>query len=101
MNANDEVITRLDRIIALLEIGFDQHIKAVRTQLRSDPVAAAILDLTHEDWISSGTIKRSVSKKSKVSEKTVQRAIATLVSGGALHAKGAGPSLSYRSSGIA
>ena len=100
MAADDDVIERLDRIVMLLEIGFADQIERVRTDVRADPVAAAVLDVTIDDWIASGEIKRVVCKTVKVSEKTVQRSLAALAHRGVIRIRGNPPNVSYRSSGI-
>lgn len=100
MTADDEVLERLDRIATLLEVGFADQIEKVRAEVRADPVAAAVLDTVSDSWVGSGDIKRSVSKSAKVSEKTVQRALAALHDRGALQARGTGPTTSYRSAGF-
>jgi hypothetical protein len=100
MAADEEVLDRLDRIIALLEVGFAQQIDRARSELRSDPVVAAVLELIADRWISSGELKRTVGQSVKVSEKTVQRSLAMLAGRGAIRGRGAGAGLSYRSAGI-
>lgn len=100
MTQDDAVLERLDRIATLLEVAFSDQIERVRAELRSDPVSAAVLELVHESWVPSGEIKRAVSKSAKVSEKTVQRSLATLVARGAIRGRGTGANLSYRSAGV-
>lgn len=100
MAADDEVLERLDRIVTLLEVGFADQIDKARAEVRTDPVAAAILDAVSDGWVGSGDIKRSVSKSAKVSEKTVQRALAALHERGALRVRGTGPTTNYRSAGV-
>ena len=100
MNANDEVLERLDRLITLMGIGFADAIERVRTEVQADPVAGAILDAAADDWVSSGDLQRLVVAKAKVSERTVQRSFQTLSQRGLLLTRGSGRSTSYRSSGI-
>lgn len=100
MAADDEVLERLDRIATLLEVGFSEQIERVRADVRKDPVAAAVLDAVSDGWKASGDIKRVVSTSAKVSEKTVQRALAALHDRGAVQARGTGPTTSYRSAGV-
>lgn len=100
MVAEEEVLERLDRIAALLEIGFAEQIDTARTELRSDPIVATILDLIRDGWMTSGDIKRAVGKSANVSEKTVQRCLGTLATRGVIRGRGTGPSLSYRTAGL-
>lgn len=100
MASDDEVVERLDRIATLLVIGFADQIVRARNEVRADPVNAAVLDVVSENWVSSGDIKRKVSKSEEVSERTVQRALATLAARGAVCARGTGANLSYRSAGV-
>lgn len=100
MASDEEVLERLDRIATLLEIGFAEQIERARVELRTDPVAAAVVDTVRDDWLASGDIKRAVSNSAKVSEKTVQRSLAALVARGAVRVRGTGPTVSYRSAGV-
>lgn len=100
MASDEELLERLDRITALLAIGFGEHVERIRAELQAEPVTAAVLELVRDDWVPSGDIKRAVSKSASVSEKTVQRSLAALGARGAIRARGTGPNLSYRSAGI-
>lgn len=100
MNANDEVLERLDRLITLMTIGFADAIERVRIEVQGDPVAGAVLAAAADDWVASGELQRLVVAKAKVSERTVQRSLQTLSQRGLLLTKGSGRFTSYRSSGI-
>lgn len=90
MNTED-VVQRLDRLIALTELAYATEISRARDEMRSDPVTAAILDST-EDWSQSGPLKTKVSTATGSSEKTVQRRISELVEKRFLLVDGSGPS---------
>jgi 2-methylaconitate cis-trans-isomerase PrpF len=100
LNADHEVLERLDRLITLMGIGFADAIERVRTEVQEDPVAGAILAAAAEDWVASGELQGLVVAKAKVSERTVQRSLHTLSQRGLLLTKGSGRLTSYRSSGI-
>lgn len=100
MAADEALLERLDRIASLLEVAFADRIQVARDELRADAVVAAVLDAIRDDWVSSGDIKRSVSVSTSVSEKTVQRALAALLSRGAIRARGSGSTIIYRSVGF-
>lgn len=100
MTGDEEIVERLDLLIALMRVGFAEQIAAYREAAVADPVAAAVLDVVRDDWTLSGEIQRSVAKSMKVSERTVLRAITGLADRGLLKSRGTGRQLSYRGSGI-
>lgn len=99
-NHSDEVTQRLDRIIVLLQLAFRDQIDNARSVVMADPVAAAVLDATEEDWVAAGTLKRQVASATKQSERTVARRLSQLVAQGWLQVAGAGASVRYRSTGL-
>lgn len=96
----DEVVRRLDRIAAILELAFREPIEAAREQVRADPVTAAILDLTRDEWVAAGRVKQRASAQTGQSERTVGRRLSTLVDQSFVEAQGQGPSVRYRATGI-
>lgn len=100
MSNSDEITDRLDRLIALFSIAFSEQIEKTLEDIRSDNVASLIMETVGDEWVSSGEVKRSVSQMASVSEKTVQRSIASLCSKGVIQANGHGSSRKYRSGGI-
>ena len=100
MPSDDEVLERLDRLIALLAIAFDDQLKKVRQEIAADKVAKTILEAVKDQWVASGDLQRTVSKSAAVSEKTVQRALTSLADRGLLRTQGSGRTTSYRSSGL-
>jgi DNA-binding transcriptional ArsR family regulator len=97
---SEEVLRRLDRIAAILELAFREPIDSARQEIRADSVAAAILDLTAENWVSAGDVKRTVSGQTGQSERTVSRRLSTLVGQAFVEAEGQGPTVRYRATGI-
>ena len=98
---DEEITRRLDLIISILKLAHSESLLATRELLLSDPVTAAILDATREDFVPSGKLKEVVAKATagEGKPKTVQRRVADLLALGALEAKpGARPT--YRSTGI-
>lgn len=100
MGGHDDLIERLDQVIALLKLGFSGQLEALQAELREDPVALGILDSLRNGPMASGELKRSVSQSANVSEKTVQRSMSELVGRGLLLAKGGGRSITYQLSGV-
>jgi hypothetical protein len=100
MSADEDVVERLDRLITLFRIAFADPLDRLRSEIKADPTADAILDIVRDAWVSSGEIKRSVSRKVKVSDRTVLRSLMGLTERGLLLSRGSGRSTSYRSSGV-
>jgi hypothetical protein len=98
--SDDEILERLDLIAATLRLAFDDAITAKRVVIRGDAASAALLDLTTDDWVASGTLKRTVVERAKIKERTVSRRIAELVAAGALSQRGSGSQVAYRSTGL-
>jgi hypothetical protein len=100
MKNEDALLERLDTLTALLRLAFAEPLRAAQEELRSDKVAAAVLDSARAEWIGAGELKERVAKSAKVSERTVQRTIAGLLERGLLRSEGATQSTRYRSSGV-
>lgn len=100
MSADEDVVERLDRLITLFSIAFRDLIERERETIREDPVAAAILDASSEEWVSSGDLQRCVAAATGVSERTVLRSMVVLAGRGLLSVRGAGRLTSYRSTGV-
>ena len=98
MAADPEILDRLDRIQATLQLAYAEQLRAASERLRSDPVTATILDLA-EDWVSSSELQSQVVKKLKVSDRTVRNRLAELTDARALMVRGGGRP-QYRASGL-
>lgn len=99
MSSDDDVVARLDRITAILQLAHRDEIERARTQIRSDKVNAAILDASAK-WIGSGAMQAKVAKKTKASTRTVRDRIADLLATGVLDKRGGGPTTEYRTNGL-
>jgi prophage DNA circulation protein len=97
---DQDAIDRLDRIIFLLNLAFRDQIDSARRAVLADPVAAAILEMTAEDWVTAGDLKRRAAATSSQSERTVSRRITQLVAQGWLSANGAGSNVRYKAAGV-
>jgi hypothetical protein len=100
VTTDDQVLERLDHLIALLSLAFQESIDAARTRIRSDPVAAAILDAAQDDWIQARALGAAAVEQTGVGARTVARRIAELVGMGALAGRGATHSRAYRATGL-
>lgn len=83
MSTNEEIVQRLDRLIALFSLAFADSIESARSKVRGDAVSAAILDATEADWVASGAIKDAVTKATNLGGRTTTDRLAALVSMGA------------------
>lgn len=99
--ADQDVLDRLDRIIFLLNLAFRGEIEAARQAVLADPVAAALLEATSDDWVPAGELKRRTSVATGQSERTVSRRLTQLVAQGWLSSAGAGSNVRYRAAGMA
>jgi hypothetical protein len=96
---DDELLRKLDLLIALTRVGVRDALARESHALERDAVSTALLRHT-DDWHAAGELKTVVMKATGQSEPTVKRRIAELVARGALLRKGAGRTISYRSSGL-
>jgi Fic family protein len=92
-------VSRLDRLIGILELAHRAELKAVREQIRADANYAEILDLAVER-VPAGTLSETVRKKTGASSKTVQRRITDLIELRALERTGAAASTKYKATGL-
>lgn len=99
--ADDEIVQRLDKVIAILQLTHHQDIEQGRARIWADDLNAAILQTAAKKTPAGELIKaaRRLAKGSP-SESTVKRRIAALVDRGALERSGAGPSTAYEATGL-
>jgi hypothetical protein len=95
-----EVLQRLDRIVAILQLAFHEPIEAAKATIRADPVYAALLDACADDWRPAGQLQSEVSKATGKNIRTIQRRIADLVDRKALDQRGGGRTVDYKASGL-
>lgn len=99
MASNDDIVMRLDRIAAILQLAHRDAIEGARTTIRADRVNAAILDATAK-LTPSGRLLTEVKEKTGQSPATISRRVAFLLEQGAIEKHGAGPATQYRSTGL-
>lgn len=95
----DEVVERLDRVIAILQLAHGEAIERARTRIRSDKVNAAILDASAK-WVASAKMQSTVATKTKAATRTIQERIADLIAQGVLEKRGATRTTEYKASGL-
>lgn len=88
-NAQNDILDRLDQILATLRLAFEPQISEARAGIRQDPVNAAILDAT-KDWVSTTDLQGKVAQKTGTSHRTVRNRLAELVARGILASRGGG-----------
>jgi Fic family protein len=99
MTANDDVLQRLDKIIAILQIAHEDAIDRKRKGINADPVDAAILKAAAKET-PAGKVVKAAATKAKASDRSVQEHVAELVERGLLEKSGAGPATKYRAIGL-
>lgn len=96
----EAVLERLDSLTALLTLAHGEAIRRTREALRSDPLNAAVLDASGEDWVQAGVLIEAVKAQTGRSPATIRRRIAELAASNALRSRGATSNRAYRSRGI-
>lgn len=96
----DELVERLDQLIALVKIGFSNELQRAQEDLKGDPVGSAIIRSLEDGPMASGDLKEAVSRSAKVSNRTVQRSLGALARRGLVRVEGSGPSTTYQLTGI-
>jgi hypothetical protein len=98
-DGTEAILERLDALIALTQIAHADSISRQRDALRTDPLAAAILDHT-EAWIAGGDLTRAVVTETGGGASTIGKRLSELVARGILRRSGAGHATRYKNSGI-
>jgi hypothetical protein len=96
---DDELLGRLDKIQATLQLAFRPQLEHVRNAVRSDDVNASILDLS-DDWIGSSALQQAVAKKTGKSTRTVRDRLPELAEQRILDVRGSEKRLEYRRTGL-
>jgi hypothetical protein len=99
MDKDDEILARLDRLVAIQLLVHRETLESARASIRADPVNAAILDATSK-LTPAGTVVAGVKKKTGQSPATINRRIAALMDFGLVERQGGGPATQYRSTGL-
>jgi Fic family protein len=99
MTTDEDLVRRLDTIIAILQLAHRDEIESARATIRSDKVNTTILDGT-KTWTPAGKLTSAVKAKTKQSPATINRRIADLLGLGVLEKQGGGPATEYRATGL-
>lgn len=98
--SDEEVLRRLDKIQATLQLAFAPRIADARAEIRADDVNAAILDLT-EDWIGTSELQAQAGKKTGKGARAVRDRFPALLAKGVLEARGSEARREFRRTGLA
>jgi transcription initiation factor TFIIIB Brf1 subunit/transcription initiation factor TFIIB len=99
-NEANEVLKRLDRVIAILHLAHRDAIERAKREVRNDPVNAQILEVTADDWVKSGEVQRRVAASARTSTRTIRSRLQELLSQQAIEQRGGGANVEYRSTGL-
>jgi DNA-binding transcriptional ArsR family regulator len=97
---NEDIVRRLDKLIAILQLAHHEDIEGGRARIRQNETNAAILELTATQKAPAGKLIQAVKKKTGESERTITRRITSLVDQGALERSGGGPTTAYKATGL-
>lgn len=99
MATEEEILARLDKLVAIQQLVHREALEGARTSIRSDKVNAAILDATSK-LTPAGKVLAEVKRKTGQSPATINRRIGALMELGLVERQGGGPATQYRSTGL-
>ena len=99
MATNEDIVQRLDKLLAIQQLAHREALESARVTIRSDKVNAAILDATTK-LPPAGKVVDEVKNKTGQSPATISRRIASLIEQGVVEKQGGGPATQYRSTGL-
>lgn len=94
-----EISKKLDRLIALTQIGLGTQLGSLRAGIQQDVVSTKILEYA-DGILPASELQNKVSKEANASERTVKRRLAKLVESGLILSVRDGKSIFYVNSGI-
>lgn len=97
--SDEDILRRLDKMQATLQLAFAPQLEAARTAIREDDVAAEILDAT-ESWIGSRDLQKRVAAKTDVGERSVRDRFTGLIECGILETRGTERKAEFRRTGL-
>lgn len=92
-----DVINRLDQVIAILKLTNQEAIEQTRKRINKDDVSKSLLELS-DGTLESGELQKRVTEATKKSTRTVQYRIGELVQLGALRPIRKGAKIYYEKS---
>ena len=97
--ANEDVVQKLDTIIAILKLAHREEIEAARGAIRKNDTSAAVLDGART-WTPAGKLKTAVMKKTGAGATTFTERVSDLLQLGVLEKQGGGPTTQYKTTGL-
>jgi hypothetical protein len=97
--ADDLVLERLDKLIAITQLAHREAIDRARERILGDDAKKAMIEMA-SDWTAAGDLKTRAIKESRESSATVGRRLAELVADGVLAKRGGGSNVSYKATGL-
>ena len=94
-----DISKKLDRIIALAQIGLSTQPVSLRTEIKKEKVSMKILEYA-DGVLSASELQKKVSDEADVSERTVKKRLSELVDKGLILSVRDGTSIFYINSGI-
>lgn len=94
-----EISRKLDRLIALQQIGIRNELSIIKDEIKKDKVSQKILEIA-DGTLSAGELQEKVASSNSVSEVTVKRRISELLDKGLLLQNREGQNIFYINSGI-
>ena len=100
MTFEAEVLDRLDRILAVLQLAHFEAIQRAGMSIRRDPISAAILEACTDDWVPANEVRRRVIESTNAAAGTVKTRVAQLIARKALFERGSTTDRAYRSTNL-
>lgn len=95
----EQVIERLDLMLAVLQLANHDAIERARQELRADPLNAAILDAC-PDWTPASVVYAKAKEAAGASERTIRTRLVALEARRALWARGSSRDRAFRATGL-
>ena len=100
MTKEADLVDRLDRILAVLQLAHFDAIQRASAAIRRDPVSSAILETCTDDWVPAGEVRSRVAEKTGATTSVVKSRIAQLIARRALFERGSTSDRAYHSSNL-
>ena len=98
--SQDNIVDRLDRILAVLQLAHYDAIQRASTEIRRDKVNHAILDACEDDWTPAATVRDKAHAATGAQTSAIKRRISDLVARRALFERGATTDRAYKASNL-
>jgi DNA-binding transcriptional ArsR family regulator len=100
IDRTDELVDRLDLMVAILQLAFNDDIANASEAIRSDRLNAAILEATAADFVPSGEVQRRIAAELGLTDRTIRARLSQLEARRLIRRRGEGRSTQYRAAGL-